>query len=76
MTYPVPAEWDPAPSQDDRAQASEGTRPLVTIAALYGAGGSVIGPQVAARLGVAFMGRDIPEMARRVRIFGRAGHAA
>jgi cytidylate kinase len=65
VTYPVPAEWDPAPCQDDRAQASEGTRPLVTIAALYGAGGSVIGPQVAARLGVAFMGRDIPEMAAR-----------
>ena len=65
VTYPVPAEGDPQPSQDGPVQAPEGTQPLVTIAALYGAGGSVIGPQVAARLGVAFMGRDIPEMAAR-----------
>ena len=56
MTYPLPAERDPQPSQDGPAQASDDTQPLVTIAALYGAGGSVIGPRVAARLGVAFMG--------------------
>lgn len=35
-------------------------RPLVTVAALYGAGGSVIGPRVAERLGVEFLDRAIP----------------
>jgi cytidylate kinase len=35
-------------------------RTLVTIAALYGAGGSVIGPQIAERLGVEFLDRAIP----------------
>lgn len=35
-------------------------RPIVTIAALYGAGGSVIGPGVAERLGVPFLDRAIP----------------
>jgi cytidylate kinase len=35
-------------------------RPIVTIAALYGAGGSVIGPRVAERLGVLFLDRAIP----------------
>jgi hypothetical protein len=38
---------------------------MVTIAALYGAGGSVIGPRVAAHLGVEFMGREIPTLAAR-----------
>ncbi len=33
---------------------------VVTIAALYGAGGSVVGPRVAARLGVQFLDRAIP----------------
>jgi cytidylate kinase len=33
---------------------------VVTIAALYGAGGSVIGPRVAERLGVQFLDRAIP----------------
>jgi len=36
-------------------------RPLVTIAALYGAGGSVVGPRVAQRLGVPFLDRQIPD---------------
>ena len=36
-------------------------RPLVTLAALYGAGGGVVGPSVAERLGVAFLDREIPE---------------
>ena len=36
-------------------------RPLVTIAALYGAGGSVVGPRVAQRLGVPFLDREIPD---------------
>jgi hypothetical protein len=36
-------------------------RPVVTLAALYGAGGSLIGPRVAERLGVPFMDRQIPE---------------
>jgi hypothetical protein len=35
--------------------------PVVTIAALYGAGGSVIGPRVADRLGVPLLDRQIPE---------------
>jgi cytidylate kinase len=33
---------------------------VVTLAALYGAGGSSIGPRVAERLGVAFLDRAIP----------------
>jgi cytidylate kinase len=33
---------------------------VVTLAALYGAGGSVIGPRVAERLGVPFLDRAIP----------------
>jgi len=36
-------------------------RPLVTIAAHYGAGGSVVGPRVAQRLGVPFLDRAIPD---------------
>ncbi len=39
--------------------------PLVTLAALYGAGGSVIGPGVAQKLGVAFLDREIPEAVAR-----------
>jgi hypothetical protein len=39
--------------------------PVVTVAALYGAGGSVIGPRVAERLGVAFLDREIPGAAAR-----------
>ena len=38
---------------------------MVTLAALYGAGGSVVGPQVAARLGVPFLDRVIPEAVAR-----------
>ena len=34
--------------------------PVVTVAALYGANGSVIGPHVAERLGVEFLDRAIP----------------
>lgn len=34
--------------------------PVVTLAALHGAGGSVVGPQVAERLGVEFFDRAIP----------------
>jgi len=36
-------------------------RPVVTLAALYGAGGSVVGPKVAERLDVPFLDRAIPE---------------
>ena len=35
--------------------------PVVTLAALYGAGGSVVGPRVAERLGVPFLDRGIPD---------------
>lgn len=38
----------------------EAPPPVVTIAALYGAGGSTIGPRVAERLGVQFLDRAIP----------------
>jgi cytidylate kinase len=42
-------------------------RPVVTIAALYGAGGSAIGPRVAERLSVEFLDRAIPAaVARRM----------
>ena len=34
--------------------------PVLTVAALYGAGGSVVGPRVAERLGVRFLDRAIP----------------
>jgi cytidylate kinase len=39
--------------------------PVVTIAALYGAGGTVIGPRVAERLGVPYLDREIPEAVAR-----------
>lgn len=44
----------------DRASAGE-HRPVVTLAALYGAGGSIVGARVAERLGVPFLDREIPE---------------
>jgi Cytidylate kinase-like family len=34
---------------------------VVTLAALYGAGGTVVGPKVAERLGVRYLDRQIPE---------------
>jgi cytidylate kinase len=37
-----------------------GAARVVTLAALYGAGGSVVGPRVAERLGVPFLDRAIP----------------
>jgi hypothetical protein len=49
-------------SSVDRAES--GPRPaVVTLAALHGAGGSVVGPRVAERLGVTFLDRAIPEAA-------------
>jgi len=33
---------------------------VVTLAALYGAGGAVVGPRIAKRLGVPFVGPDLP----------------
>jgi hypothetical protein len=36
-------------------------RPIVTLTALYGAGGSVVGPHVAQRLGVGFLDHGIPQ---------------
>lgn len=55
-------------SSDDADQ-----RPVVTIAALYGAGGSVVGPRVAERLGVPFLDRAIPTaLARRVGLIEHA----
>jgi glucuronide carrier protein len=40
-------------------------RPVVTLAALYGAGGSVVGPRVAERLDVPFLDRAIPDTVAR-----------
>src|SRR3954467_9032822 len=40
-------------------------RPVVTLAALYGAGGSVVAPRVAERLGVPLLDREIPDAAAR-----------
>lgn len=37
-----------------------GRGPVVTISATFGAGGSVVGPAVAARLGVTFLNRAVP----------------
>jgi hypothetical protein len=47
------------------APADNPHHPVVTMAALYGAGGSVFGPRVAERLGVAFLDREIPIAAAR-----------
>lgn len=47
--------------------ADEPHPPLVTIAALYGASGSVIGSRVAERLGVPMLDREIPAGAARRR---------
>jgi cytidylate kinase len=46
---------------------------VVTLAALYGAGGSVVGPRVAERLGVPFLDRAIPSaVAKRAGLSERA----
>jgi cytidylate kinase len=46
----------------ERAAAPGRASPaVVTLAALYGAGGSVVGPRVAERLGVSFLDREIPQ---------------
>jgi len=51
---------------DVNPQPAGHRHPVVTLAALYGAGGSVVGPRVAERLGVPFLDRAIPaEVARR-----------
>jgi cytidylate kinase len=45
------------------------SRPVVTISAPYGTGGSIIGPQLAERLGVPFVDRAIPvSVSRRLEI--------
>jgi cytidylate kinase len=44
----------------NNAHLPERRAPVVTVAALYGAGGSVVGPKVAELLGVAFLDRAIP----------------
>lgn len=40
---------------------SVAVKPVVTLAALYGTGGSVVGPRVAELLGVPFLDRKIPD---------------
>lgn len=41
---------------------ADAPRPLVTVASFFGAGGSVIGPKVAQRLDVDFLGPDVPTL--------------
>jgi cytidylate kinase len=67
MTPTDPAEEGGRSLRPERASASAVGRPaVVTIAALYGAGGSVIGSRVAEQLGVPFLDRAITqEVARR-----------
>jgi cytidylate kinase len=44
-------------------------RPVVTLAAYFGAGGDVVGPRVAEHLGVEFLDRGIPRaVARRLQV--------
>src|SRR3954468_23282626 len=50
----------PRPSVIAAEEAGMHACRVVTLAALYGAGGSVIGPQLAERLGVPFLDRAIP----------------
>jgi cytidylate kinase len=44
------------------SQQPERLPPVVTVAALYGAGGGVVGPRVAELLGVEFLDRAIPSV--------------
>lgn len=44
----------------ERTNATRTASPVVTVSASYGAGGSVVGPEVAERLGVPFLDRAIP----------------
>jgi cytidylate kinase len=48
-----------------RGSGSGDLKPVVTLAALYGAGGSIIGPRVAEQLGVPFLDRQIPDAVAR-----------
>jgi phosphoglycolate phosphatase-like HAD superfamily hydrolase len=51
--------------------------PVVTIAALYGAAGSVIGPRVEEQLGVPLLDREVPEaVAKKTGIPGCRAHKA
>jgi cytidylate kinase len=60
-------EGQPDEVELERERRPEGARaPVVTLAALSGAGGGVVGRRVAERLGVAFLDREVPaEVARR-----------
>lgn len=57
----------PDPGSADSAAPSH--QPLVTVSASYGAGGSVVAPEVARRLEVPFFDRAVPrEVARRLAV--------
>jgi cytidylate kinase-like protein len=45
----------------DMTSGRQRHRPVITLAALYGAGGSVVGPKVAERLSVPLLDRAIPD---------------
>jgi hypothetical protein len=54
----VSSHW-PEHQQEGAGFAAAPVALVVTVAALYGAGGSVVGPRVAERLGVPFLDRGI-----------------
>jgi hypothetical protein len=56
--------------------ASGDPKPVVTLSALYGAGGNIVGPRVAERLGVPFLGREIPEAVAKRTGLSRSAVAA
>jgi cytidylate kinase len=67
---PIP---QPASVEEGEVQV----RPVVTIAALFGAGGSLVAPQVAERLGVPFLDRALPgSVAVQPRLSDEAAAAA
>ncbi|WP_436890906.1 AAA family ATPase [Nocardiopsis dassonvillei] len=57
MSTEVPRHH-PRPTPSGRSSRAAG--PVVTISATYGAGGAVVGPAVAAALGVVFLDRAVP----------------
>ncbi len=68
---------DGVPQQASDGRPGEpGPAPVVTIAARYGAGGSIVGPKVAERLGVLFLDRVIDtSVAERAHVPAEAVHA-
>jgi cytidylate kinase len=65
----VPSDQPQPQEGDTPGGTATPVPPVVTLAALYGAGGSVVGPRVAERLGVSFLDRGIlADVANQLRI--------